>query len=298
VLETLWKHDGWNIGVIDAPAAALLDPPNLPPIAWLNVPLRHGFIADPFLIEEHGVTYCFFEELPYGTNRGVISYVVLDREIERPHPIRRAIVEPHHLSYPFLLRHDGEILCIPEGSESGRVVAYAARAFPNEWTPRATLLEFPGVDPTIFHDGTYWWMLCTDGRSAWNAALHAFYADDFYGPWRPHARNPVVSDLATGRPGGRPFAVDGTWYRPAQNCSHHYGGSLAIMELLDLTPEHYAERRVAEISPSAAGSYPDGLHTACADGQRIVVDGNRFRFEPQQAARVLRAKARSLIHQA
>ena len=155
MFETFWKHDGWNVGIIDAPAAALLLPDRLPPIAWLNIPAKHSFFADPFLIETGGTVYCFFEELPYRTNRGRISYVRLDQDHGRPHAIYPAIAEQHHLSYPFLLRYEDEILCIPEGSESGRIVAYAARAFPDQWYPKATLLEFPGVDPTIFRYGDY-----------------------------------------------------------------------------------------------------------------------------------------------
>jgi hypothetical protein len=297
VFETVWKHDGWNIGVIDAPAAALLAPDVLPPVSWLNIAARNTFFADPFLIEERGTMYCFFEELPYGTNRGVISYVELDGARDRPLEIHPAISEPHHLSYPFLLRYGGDILCIPEGSASGQIVAYAARAFPNGWYRKATLLDFPGVDPTIFRHGDYWWLFCTDLRNGSNAALQIFYADDLFGTWRAHAGNPVVTDPARGRPGGRPFVSDGALYRVAQNCSSHYGGSLAIIEVLELTPERYVERTAAELKPAAIGPYPDGLHTACAEGHTIAIDGNRYRFEAAQARRVIAVKARSLISQ-
>jgi hypothetical protein len=298
VFETVWKHDGWNIGIIDAPAEALLAPDRLPPISWLNIRARNTFFADPFLIEERGTLYCFFEELPYRTNRGVISYVTLDGRRDQPLEIHPAISEPHHLSYPFLLRHDGEILCIPEGSASGRVVAYVARSFPDGWYAKATLLEYPGVDSTIFRHGAYWWLFCTDVRDAPNAALQIFYADDLFGTWRAHAGNPVVSDPTHGRPGGRPFVSNGNLYRVAQNCSSHYGGSLAIMHVLELTPERYVERIAAELIPTAGGPYPNGLHTACAEGHTIAVDGNRYRFEAAQARRVIAAKAHWLVSQA
>lgn len=295
MFETFWKHDGWNVGIINAPAVALLLPDQLPPIAWLNIPAKHSFFADPFLIERGGVSYCFFEELPYRTNRGVISYVRLDEDHGRPHAIYPAIAESHHLSYPFLLWYEGEILCIPEASQSGRIVAYAARAFPDQWYPKATLLDFPGVDPTIFRYGDYWWLLCTDGRKAWNSDLHAFYADNVYGPWHPHLRNPIVSDLGRARPGGTPFISDGKLYRPAQNCLQRYGGSLVVLEVLELAPDRYEERRVVELKPEPGGRYPDGLHTASAIANLVAVDGNRFRFEPDQARRVAFTKVRSVL---
>ena len=295
MFEGLWKHDGWAVGVIDASAAALLDPARLAPITWLPLRKRHTFFADPFLIRHDDTTVLFCEELPYATNRGHISYVVLDERSGSSLAATPAIVEPYHLSYPFLLRYDGEILCIPEGSASGSIVAYVARRFPHDWVRKATLLDFPGCDPTVFAFDGRWWLLCTNGRTGWNSDLYAFHADQPLGPWRSHANNPVRSDLAGGRPGGRPFVVDGRLYRPVQDCRAHYGGGLLTTEVLALTPDRYEERIVATHVPDPAGPYPHGLHTACVEDDLIAVDGNRFRFEPRQAARAVREKFRTLL---
>jgi hypothetical protein len=34
-------------------------------------------------------------------------------------------------------------------------------------------------------------MLSADGRKNTNSELHAFYADELFGAWRPHPKNPV-----------------------------------------------------------------------------------------------------------
>jgi hypothetical protein len=293
MFEALYRHDGWGIGLVRAPVdAALLG--TMPQVEWIPLATREAFAADPFLIEEDGRLYCFFETLPYASNRGHIAYAVLDPSGARTAIVRDAIVEPHHLSYPFLLRHEDEILCIPEAGESGCVAAYAAHQFPEGWYRKHVLIEnFPGIDPTIFQHGDRWWMLATDGRSGWNDTLHIWYADALFGRWNPHRRNPVKAGLAGTRPAGRPFACGDRLYRPAQDCSARYGGALTVNEIITLTPDAFEERIVNVIAPDPAGPYPHGLHTANGCGNFTVIDGNRLHFVRQLAQRAIVRKLRT-----
>jgi hypothetical protein len=292
MLETLYRHDGWAIGLTTGGAGALLAG-GIPKVEWLRLHDRRGFAADPFLIEEGGRRFCFFEALPYATNRGKICYAELDAAHGRPQ-IHDAIVAPFHLSYPYLLRHDGEIVCIPEAGESGRVTAYAARDFPDGWYQRHTLIEgFAGIDPTIFRHQGRWWMLATDGRAHWNSELHAWYADELFGSWRPHPQNPVKRGLDGTRPAGRPFEVNGRLYRPAQDCTLRYGRRLIINELLELSPDGFSERAVSIVEPEPEGPFADGLHTANVCGDLVVLDGNHLHFEPRQAVRAFAARLNS-----
>jgi hypothetical protein len=68
--------------------------------------------------------------------------------------IHYAIVRPYHLSYPFLLRQDSEVLCIP-AHESGRWQPMQHGICLTAGTKSTCSLKtFRGVDPTIFqHDG-------------------------------------------------------------------------------------------------------------------------------------------------
>jgi hypothetical protein len=293
MFETLYRHDGWGIGLVRAPIDRVLLGTS-PPVEWIPLATRDAFAADPFLIEENGRLFCFFETLPYATNRGHIAYAVLDPSGATVPPVRDAIVEPHHLSYPFLLRHEGEILCIPEASESGCIAAYAARSFPDGWYRKHVLIAgVPGVDPTVFrHDGR-WWMLATDGRAGWNDALHVWYADELFGTWKAHARNPVKIGLAGTRPAGRPITSGGKLYRPAQDCSVRYGGALTVNEIVTLTPEAFGERIVNVLAPDRAGPYRDGLHTANGSGNYTVIDGNNVHFARQLAWQAIVRKLRA-----
>ena len=293
--DGLYRHDGWNVGLVHAGPQALLAG-GTPEVEWLDLGLRDAFAADPFLIEDGGTLFCFCEVLPYATNRGYIAYAALDRPAAGPLRTVTAIAAPHHLSYPYLLRYGGEIVCVPEAGASGCVTAYAARDFPGGWYPKHTLIDgFAGVDNTIFeHDGR-WWLLATDARSGTNSDLHVWFADDLFGRWQPHRGNPVKRSLAGTRPGGRPFVHCGRLYRPAQDCTLRYGRRLIVNEVTELTTERFSERPVATIEPDANGKYAAGLHTANAAGGVIAVDGNRLHFVPQQALRAISARARRTL---
>ena len=95
------------------------------------------------------------------------------------------------------------------------------------------------------------------------------------GPWTAHPANPVKRDLATARPAGRPFPVNGRLYRPAQDCTWTYGGAVHLMEIVALTPTVFRERLALRLEPDRAWPYPDGLHHLVVDGDRVYFDAKR-----------------------
>ena len=199
--------------------------------------------ADPFLIERDGAAHLFCEEVPLGAHRGVISHVELGVPGAFPEPVLTA---EHHLSYPFVLEHEGEVLMVPESASARRVELWRATAFPTEWVLDTVLLDDAALaDATPFeHDGR-WWLFGTvaePGASLLDE-LHLFMAPELRGPWTPHPANPVVSDVRCARPAGPVLRTPGGGLvRPAQDGSRRYGGSLVLQEILTLTPDAYAER--------------------------------------------------------
>jgi len=105
---------------------------------------------------------------------------------------------------------------------------------------------------------------------AWDE-LHVFHADSPLGPWTPHPRNPVVSDVRRARPAGRLFRYNGAWYRPAQDCAAGYGAGLAIQRITRLDTERYEEAPVASLTPSWRSGLT-GFHTVNAAGGLTVID--------------------------
>ena len=222
----------------------------------------NAFLADPFTITVDGVTTLFVEEFPFDTRKGVISAYRLERD--KAERIGVVLEEPHHLSFPFVFEHDGEIYMVPEGGGGGSVKLYKSTNFPTAWTEVKVLLpDVPAVDTVLFAHGSRWWMLTTiagDGPGLNNAELHAFYADDPLGDWTPHAQNPIVMDASKGRNGGFLRDERDAPCRVAQVPGFtFYGAGFAVYRIDELTPESYRETLVQRVEPNFFPKL-DGTH--------------------------------------
>jgi hypothetical protein len=185
------------------------------------------------------------------------------------------------------------MFCVPESSEADEIAIHEAVDFPHSWKRRATLISgFAGADATVFEHEGRWWLLCT-GKEGPNRCLYAWHAPDLFGPWSPHARNPVKIDPRSARPGGTPFVIGGRLFRPAQDCAGGYGRRVSLMEVQTLTPTEFLEECVGHIEPDPSGPYPDGLHTISSAGGVTLVDGKCYRFVPRECARVIAQYVRS-----
>ncbi len=277
----LFEHPQWNIGIVRAPIHAFLDPGFRPGVTWFPLSGRDGFLADPFgVATKDGVTVVF-EYYDYATGKGRICTLDFDGR-NFGSRIRTAIEAPLHLSYPCLIESGGQIYCVPESYRSREIAIYKAERFPDQWTKIRTLLSgIAAVDPTVFHHNDRWWLMCTNADSSPDANLFLWHAADLLGPWTPHARNPVKSDIRSARPGGTPFVHEGQLYRPAQDCSLRYGWRIAINRVTRLTPDEFSEELVTTIDPPANGPLQSGRHTLSAAGDFTLIDGHRFVFVPR-----------------
>ncbi|MDX1436534.1 MAG: hypothetical protein R3335_06975, partial [Anaerolineales bacterium] len=98
------------------------------------------FVADPFLIQEAGRWYLFFEAYNNQTGQGDLA--VATSENARSWNYDQVVLdEAFHLSYPYVFRWEGAYYMIPESYEANSVRLYRADLFPNRWTFVATLVE-------------------------------------------------------------------------------------------------------------------------------------------------------------
>jgi hypothetical protein len=253
--------------------------PNVPDGTFYNFrvisPPDDRFWADPFPVVRDGRYYVFFEEYPYATAKGRISVIELTRT-GPVGPAQIALETSHHMSYPNVFEWRGDLYMLPEAVESGRVQTYRCSGFPTAWEPAGAPLEgIAGADPTLAQIGDRWWLFLTlaaPGTDCWDDELHLYHADSPLGPWKPHARNPVKSDVRSARPAGRIFSDRGEFYRPSQDCSLRYGYGIAIQRITRLDENVFEETPVAAIRPE----WWPGLratHTLNAVGDLTVIDG-------------------------
>jgi hypothetical protein len=266
----LFVYDIWNVGETAGPLRDLTNLQHLSEVHWLppRPPLR--YLADPFPLPDGTL---LAEEYGYGRrSRGRI--VMVDAEGVAP-----AIDEAYHLSYPCVVRDQGELFCIPEGADAGTCRLYAREGI--RWVPDAVLLEGEAIlDPTVFlHEGR-WWLLASDPGDGGFARLSAYHAPALRGPWSPHRLNPLKRDVRGGRPAGPPFHIDGVLHRPGQDCSRTYGGALVLFRIDELTPERFSETPVLHLAPDPEGPYPHGLHHLVVTEDRVLLDGKRTHHDP------------------
>jgi len=248
--------------------------------ARLVPPKAGDWWADPFPLEKNGRYFIFFEELPHGAGKAHIAMIEVRPDGAWSEPVR-VLERDYHLSYPFLLEHEGALYMIPETSRNGTVELYRCVDFPLRWKLERTLLDGVRlVDATLHRDAARWWMFANSSTGrVFNDELHLFYAERLLGEWRPHPRNPVKSDARCARPAGKLYWRNGALHRPAQICVPRYGAGLSLNRVMQLTPQAYAERQVERVLPDGGRGFL-GLHTLNRAGALTVVDvlSRRSRF--------------------
>jgi hypothetical protein len=254
------------------PGSELFPDPRVNPHRVILPPAGRDW-ADPFPVRTERGSLVFVEERLASTGRGRIAVFRIDEHgtLAGPEPV---LEEPHHLSYPFVFEHEGVWYLLPEAVAGNAVQLYRAVEFPDRWhRDRELLPGFPVADATIAFIRGRWWLFGARGSSPGGDAddLHIFSSDGPLGPWRPHARNPVLSDVRSARPAGRLFEHDGRWYRPSQDGSVRYGYALVVNRIDRLDDGGYRETPVSRVTPDWC---PRAIatHTLNSAGDLSVMD--------------------------
>ena len=274
------RKDIWRPAIVAATATEILDRGSVEEFAchWLPAMGSFRFLADPFGMWRDGRLHVFAEGYDYRHRVGWIEAFVYGSDfalLERG----PALVEPWHLSYPFVFEAEGETWMVPEAHKSRRLTFYRTVDFPFRWEPAIHVeLDHVPIDATpLFHDGL-WWLFYTsaDQEAAKTGSLHVAYAERLSGPWRPHVGNPVRIDPAGARPGGTPILRDGAILLPVQDCSTTYGGAIGLLRITTLTPDRFEARLEEGLrAPPGMAPFTEGLHTFSAAGPVTLIDVKR-----------------------
>ena len=249
--------------------------PHEDPRPWRVVsPPADRYWADPFVFENDGDTLVFLEQFRYADRKGELAVARFEQggELGSVEPILSA---GHHLSYPYVLRDEGQTFLIPESGEARRVELWAATDFPTGWTRAAVLLEdVRAVDASVLrHGGLYWmWVNQSFDGGRLDDETFLYFSERLESGWTPHPRNPVVSDARRARPAGRPFLHGEVLIRPAQDCTGGYGSRVVFNAVDLLTTDDYRERPVGTLGPNWAPGRNLGAHTYTFDGSWEATD--------------------------
>jgi len=232
------------------------------------------FYADPFLLQNDGRNFIFFEEFSFIKLKGVICFVEIDEDGNYSEP-EVVLERDYHLSYPFIFRLDDKIYMIPETGENGTIELYSAKDFPFNWTLEKVIMKaLKAYDTTILFSGQKVWMFTniwqTGGRPYTDLSL--FYADSIFDEWSAHPKNPVICDLCSARPAGNLFLHNDDIIRPSQNSLVGYGHSIVFNKVTCLSENDYSEMNLEQIEPNW---YPgnQSCHTYNFNEDLEVIDG-------------------------
>lgn len=290
-LSNLFLFVDWNIAIVRRPIHTFLEKHVADDAEFVDCSLHaESFWADPFGVMRDGALTILFEDFHYEGSKGSIGYM---SESDRKSASRTGTVfdMPYHMSYPYVFEDEGTVYCVPESGAAGKIELFRAVTFPHTWERVAVIADdISGVDATIFRHQGRWWLACTQLEHGSNTNLFLYFADTLFGPWEPHAHNPVKTDVRSSRPAGTPFVYEERLYRPSQDCSESYGKRVCINRVLRLGPGEFEEEPACLIEPDPDGDFPDGLHTLSSAGEFTLIDGLRYRFMWPGFRRTLRKR--------
>lgn len=278
--ERFWREQ-WNIAVFRGSVSDLMEGKiGQKDLSWLFSDYKKGFCADPFLVETENSIFLFFEEFEYKKQKGrIMVSELLENENNQIIAGEPNVVFDlaSHVSYPFIFSYNEEMYMIPETSANNEIALFRATEFPLKWEKEKVLIpDFAGIDSTLHFAKGKWWIFCSDNNTGGNENLHIFCADDLFGEWEQHKKNPVKLDIKNSRMAGALFHWKGKIIRPAQNCQETYGREIVLNEIEELSEDEFCEREVMTLATNDKLEYPEGMHTISTSDNFVAIDAKRF----------------------
>lgn len=199
-------------------------------------------IADPFLFVYGDTLYLFYEHLTrwFGTGRICMRST---KDLKTWTEEKDVLVEPFHLSFPYVFEDGGKIYMLPETGGDKSITLYEAEDDTLiHWRKIKRLMEYeePWYDSIIHkRDGKYY--LFTGHDDDVLQVQHLFVADKLTGPYEEHPASPICEGRDKARNAGSLIEIDGGLYRPVQVCLNSYGEQTSVMKIEKLTPTEYNE---------------------------------------------------------
>lgn len=259
LLKRIQYSQNWNIGFCNLSAESLLSRKKVSGVKWLNHPYKDRWFADPFIYKVTDNTIVVFvEELLIDAPKGYLVELVIDRHSYRLLTRYVLLNLDTHLSYPTILEYNGKTYVYPENGASGKLSIYEYDESEHCLTKPYCIMDEALADATMLQasDSEYY-IVATKVPDVQEKA-YLFKSNTPFGPFAPVFTEPVQSGRDCSRPAGAWFKIDGTLYRPSQDCESGYGSAISVMKVNSLRP--FSEQLMFKIMPLSY-RYNLGTHT-------------------------------------
>lgn len=255
----------WSVGMVMSDNPLDIDVNN---ITWhpYGKYIQHpstGMFADPFVVEDNGKYYVFFEQMSgkRNSNWGNIG-LLASKDLKYWEYKGLVIEEPFHMSWPNVFRYKGEWYMIPEIAASGEMRIYHATSFPYDWEVASVPDKFKNVhfaDPMIYQkiDTTYMWVNIDN-------KLRLYYTANLLGEWTEHPMSPVHNTLQDCRPASTVYTYGGGTLFCTQDPKYGYGTGVNAWLLDSISNTYYADHKFAKnpvLWRNGSSYAKDGMHT-------------------------------------
>lgn len=260
----IFKKEKWNF------ALATINGLDIKPISGsLFKTKKAEYGADCFIWTIDNKVFLVYEHYDYTKKRGSIRLSeVIDNQLKNT----KVLLENEtHFAYPFLFEYDGKLYLAPENLESGKWNAYELDLIEGKVSAPITLIDEPLVDASILNYDNKFYVFAGLPKQA-NEALHIWYSDDIWGPYKKHPANPVVFNPSSARMAGNFVFLNGEVIRPAQKSDIHYGQAIVWKKITKLNHLEYEEEIVHSQFNTFFKDYPAGMHTVSHHNQLCVID--------------------------
>ena len=219
---------------------------------------REEWSADPFLAEDNGRAYLFYEKVHGDLGSIEVAEILDDCSLSEPTVLFSGNT---HWSYPNVFQADGQWYMIPESSAMNEVSLYVAEQFPYRWKKEAVLLEKATVDTTVFKINHQWYLLTflpvhgTERVTPLAFRMNGTQLEPM--EWRDY-------DPLRVRGAGSPFLYHDSLIRPVQvSTEKRYGDAIAFVRM-EVQGNRYHETEISSFEAKAVrakGQFYDGVHT-------------------------------------
>ena len=269
----------WSIGTIHTktPLAINYDSINVIDYRIQNAHPKVRFMADPFIVEENGEYYIFYEYFPSKMNSTWADIAVLKSvDLKKWEFLGIVLDEDFHLSYPQIFKINGKWYMIPETSGANEIRLYTTDNFPYDWKLKKALIKNRVVaDATLVIKNNMFYLLALE-----NEKMVLFFSDNIEENWQEHPQSPIRE--SDNRPGGRPIVLDGKITYFIQDHTNGYGTGLVAYVIDSISPTYFADHRTDTVLwRFGDGWAANGMHHLSAiqlsDGSWFcVVDGCKW----------------------
>lgn len=229
--------------------------------------------ADPFLVECGDRVYVLFEvKQEHGLGQIWAAEV---HNAKDPTILGPVLIEPFHLSYPYVFFNSGFYYMVPETAQAGEVRLYRSHGFPLHWRFERTIIDSPlrDVNFVFRDDGVY----LLGSTANWD--LQVYHSPSIHEKFH-WIDTPIVNDASRARNAGDFIKIDGRLYRPSQNCKVRYGYAVTLNIVEQLNQNGYLEQATGiELFSKRPNEFLRGHHHVSylrvSNREYIAVDGYR-----------------------